>query len=189
MEKYLSQPSLEKLYKKELKNSGADVVKNFKESNSFNKNQHNAVSIFLCHSHLDKTIVDKVLIILKQLRGAVYVDWMDEMMPTSTNHTTASLIKDKIDKCDKFIFLATVRALSSKWCNWELGLAFSLKAEKDFAILPIESKSGNWPGNEYLGLYPTMKLRKYSESENIDADHITIIINKQTLSLNDWLHS
>lgn len=146
MNKYISQPGLEKLYKKELKNSGHDGIKRITDSKRTIERQNNVVNIFLCHSHLDKTIVDKTLVLLNQLQVEIYVDWMDDSLPINTNHETGLLIKTKIENCDKFIFLATFRALKSKWCNWELGLAFSLKKEIEMAILPIESKSGNWPG-------------------------------------------
>lgn len=42
-------------------------------------------------------------------------------MPQVTSGETAIRIKDRIDKCDKFILLATDKAVESKWCNWELG--------------------------------------------------------------------
>lgn len=42
-------------------------------------------------------------------------------MPKVTSAETATRIKDRISRCDKFILLATNGAIDSKWCNWELG--------------------------------------------------------------------
>ena len=71
------------------------------------------------------------------------------------------------------LLLATYHGLRSKWCNWELGIADSIKKSSNLAILPIESKSGNWKGNEYLQLYPEMKFG-VSDLELLTVDEINI---------------
>jgi len=187
MEKHLTQTNLEKYYRKELrklsKNENEDIfTRSIIQNNKINENH-----IFLSHCHQDKTIVAKIHLIFKNLDTRLYIDWMDHSMPLNTNKATASIIKNKIDSCRKFIFLATYRALASKWCNWELGLAFSSKGEKDFAILPIESRSGKWPGNEYLHLYPEMKINT-QELQNVSSKNIKIeFTDGREISFEEWL--
>ena len=40
-------------------------------------------------------------------------------------------LKEKIEIADKFILLATEKAINSKWCNWELGLGDAAKYMKN----------------------------------------------------------
>jgi hypothetical protein len=189
MEKYISQSTLEVFYKKELKILGKDGVeeKIGKKRREFVSGQKARKTIFLSHSHLDKTIVNKIGLLFDNLDAELYVDWLDKTLPETTNKVTASAIKTKIQDCHHFLFLATYHGLRSKWCNWELGIADSLKSENKLAILPIQSKAGNWSGNEYLQLYPEMKI------ENDDLDSLTISqisiqpLEGKAVSLEKWL--
>ena len=184
-EKHLSQLDLQKLYNKEVKLRGKkEILKTLVEQKPESEYEIKN-SVFLSHSHLDKTIVEKAAILFKNIRLGVYIDWLDSSLPSQTNHQTATTIKYKIDNCKKFIFLATYNALKSKWCNWELGLAYASRGEKDFAVLPVESRAGRWPGNEYLNLYPEIRIQGID-----DLDINTIQVNMPSgteVSLNDWL--
>lgn len=188
MTKHLSQTDLEKIYKAEVKKLGIsrfEEIKNARRNGEFK----NGPTIFLCHSHLDKTIVNKVLALFNTLGVHTYIDWMDTSMPTETGKNTGSIIKQKIESSDKFLFLATYNALRSKWCNWELGLAYSAKGEGDFAVLPIESKSGNWLGNEYLALYPEMQIEALDSIETLNAEDIAIsFYGDKKLSFRSWIN-
>lgn len=191
MEKFISQNKLEAFYKKELKSLGKEGIeeKVGKKRSEFLKGNKESKTIFLSHSHLDKTIVDKIGLLFGNLNAELYVDWLDKTLPETTNKVTASAIKSKIQDCHHFLFLATYHGLRSKWCNWELGIADSLKPENKLAILPIQSKSGNWSGNEYLQLYPEMRF------ENDDLDSLTIsqisiqALDGKAISLEKWLLS
>lgn len=189
MEKYISQNNLEAFYKKELKTLGKEGIqeKIEKKRSEFVSGKKASQTIFLSHSHLDKTIVNKIGLLFDNLNAELYVDWLDKTLPEKTNKETASAIKTKIQDCHHFLFLATYHGLRSKWCNWELGIADSLKSENKLAILPIQSKAGNWAGNEYLQLYPEMKF------ENDDLDSLTIKqisiqpLEGKAITLEKWL--
>lgn len=188
MEKHLSQNKLEKLYRSELKRLGKSAVAEIKASQKPTDALNPKKSIFLCHSHHDKTIVNKMLLLFNSLEIDLYIDWMDTAMPQLTDKRTATVIKEKIEHSHKFLFLATYNALRSKWCNWELGLAYSSKGENDFAILPIDSKSGNWFGNEYLQLYPEMQIDHTDNISAISASDIKIsFYEDRFISFNEWL--
>lgn len=96
----------------------------------------------------------------------VYVDWMDEGMPKTTSGLTAIKLKDKINKCKKFIFLGTEGAIASKWCNWELGLGDAKKYPSNIAIMPIAENNGIYSGSEYLQIYPVIKSKFISIPDN-----------------------
>lgn len=186
MEKSLSQEKLNKFYRKELKIVGKTELEEIKDRRkSLIKAGH---SIFLCHSHIDKTIVDKMLVLFNKLKIDLYIDWMDTNMPAITDKGTAEIIKEKIHSCDKFIFLATYSGLKSKWCNWELGFAYSSKSENNVAILPIESKSGKWAGNEYLQLYPEMEIDLFGKDDDLTSEDISInFYGERIIGLSQWL--
>lgn len=188
MTKHLSQNNLDQFYKEELKKIGKTGIEEIKKNQKLKSLSSKNKSIFLCHSHLDKTIVNKMVMLFNKLDVDLYVDWMDKDMPELTDRNTASLIKDKIDKSYKFIFLATYSALRSKWCSWELGLAYSSKGENDFAILPIDSRSGKWSGNEYLQLYPEMQIDKLDTVESLTAEDINIsFYDSRVIKFTEWL--
>lgn len=186
MSKHLSQNELRSFYSKEVRNLGKREIDDLlKDSRNTKKGEDK--SIFLCHSHLDKTIVEKITLLFKKVDYEIYVDWMDEGLPKVTDKNTARLIRDKIGNCSRFLFLATSRALTSKWCDWELGIAYSLKEEKHIAMLPIYSQNGNWKGSEYLGLYPEMEIDSIDLNE-IDERNVRIRYSKsKTVLLETWL--
>ena len=119
-------------------------------------------SIFLSHSHLDKAKIEQAKLFFENLGIRIYVDWADQTMPEKTNGITAQRIKNQIISLnDKFILLATNNAVTSKWCNWEVGIADPFKlSSKKMALLPLADNSGNWNGNEYLQIYPSLKIDK-----------------------------
>jgi hypothetical protein len=188
MEQYLSQKELDKLYRKEKRVLGKEgIEEKLKKSKNSTKSNLSNRSIFFSHSHLDKTIVSKIGLLFDNLDIELYVDWLDESLPESTNIVTANKIKAKIKSSNKFLFLATFHGLKSKWCNWELGIADSLKSHENLAILPIETRSGNWKGNEYLELYSEMRIES-NNIDNLNADQIFIHdISGESTSLREWI--
>lgn len=188
MEKFISQNNLEDFYKKEVRALGKKGIQDqIEKKRNDDKTKKANRTIFLSHSHLDKTIVSKIGLLFSKLDTELYVDWLDKSLPETTNKQTANAIKIKIQESKHFLFLATYHGLRSKWCNWELGIADSVIKENKLAILPIETKSGNWTGNEYLHLYPEMKF----EIEDLDfltVDKIKIHqLDGEQIPLKDWL--
>lgn len=125
-----------------------------------------AVTVFLSHKLDEVTILENVISLLKNCGVEVYVDWMDEGMPKTTSGLTAIKLKEKINGCKKFIFLATEGAIASKWCNWELGIGDAKKYPANIAIMPIEDNEGSYTGSEYLQIYPVVKSTYWSIPNN-----------------------
>jgi hypothetical protein len=117
-------------------------------------------TIFLSHKHKDLEEIEEatgVVELLEDLGVKVYIDSMDNKMPNQTSGETAARIKEIIKYCDKFILLATAKAIESFWCNWELGIGDVHKFNKNIAILPVKEKGQynfEYKGNEYLQIYP-----------------------------------
>lgn len=92
------------------------------------------MSIFLSHKHSDIEYLERVRYILESLNAFVYVDWADPTMQHPTDRKTAETLKRKIERYDKFIFIASDAAIASQWCNWEIGYGDAHKSEQDSHI-------------------------------------------------------
>lgn len=150
------------------------------------------VTIFLSHCHADRDQIEPVVVFLRRLGIHVYVDWMDETMPRTTSGTTAAKIKRKIKQNHKFIFLATNRAIISRWCNWELGLGDAAKYIQNICLFPLADSSSDWKGNEYLSVYPRIeKKRTFYATQSYQPfrteDWEVIYPDGSRMSLQAWL--
>jgi hypothetical protein len=64
-------------------------------------------SSFLSHSTQESDLLPGVIAILERHGAVVYVDKKDETLPSTTNRETASILKNRIKQCRKFILLTT----------------------------------------------------------------------------------
>lgn len=158
-------------------------------------------TVFLSHKHDDLKDLQGVMGKLQGMDAKIYIDSMDNKMPEQTSGETATRIKDVIKYCDKFILIATEKAIESYWCNWELGIGDTFKFNKHIAILPIKEKGTydfQYKGNEYLQIYPRID---YEDGTNYYRNNGGVIpagyyvcepINKDgkryITSLNNWLN-
>lgn len=157
-----------------------------KLENRFSKGR-STTSVFLSHAHSDKDLVQQAQIIFKNLGIEVYVDWMDESMPQVCSGITANNIKAKIQANEKFVLLASDRAIASKWCNWEVGIGDTYKLSKDnLLIVPIAESRDSWAGNEYLQLYPHLQ---YLLSNDGQKRYYVKYPDGQTVVFSSWLKS
>jgi hypothetical protein len=122
-------------------------------------------TVFLSHKHSDLEEIEEatgVIEMLEDLGAKVYIDSMDNKMPDQTTSETAARIKEVIKYCNKFILLATAKAIESYWCNWELGIGDVHKFQNHIAILPVKEKGEydfQYKGNEYMQIYPHIDYR------------------------------
>lgn len=124
-------------------------------------------TVFLSHEHGDADELKDVIGFLQcSYRVRVYIDSRDGEMPNIPSAQTAANLKKRIRQCDKFLMLATGSAVKSPWCNWELGFGDAHKFESNIALLPVRiqgTDDGEYPGNEYLSLYPYITYYDGSE--------------------------
>lgn len=85
-------------------------------------------TVFMSHKHDDLENIKGLIGFLEKTYDVkAYIDSWDPTMPSQTCGDTAKQLKNRIESCDKFIFMATDGAIDSKWCNWELGYGDSQK--------------------------------------------------------------
>lgn len=83
--------------------------------------------------------------------------------------------------------MATNDSLSSKWCNWEIGYGDSFKYIDNIAIFPLLRYNEMWKGQEYLEIYPIIKL-KYDNGNLKGLDDFYIEYpTGEKISLKDWI--
>lgn len=141
--------------------------------------------IFISHKHGEADYVYRLRDLLSRYGFEGYVDWEDDQMPKETSGETAKKIKEEIKRSHKFILIATDAAISSKWCNWEVGFADAHKYSKHMALFPIRKDYSDYTGEEYLEIYPTIQVRKNSPSL---PDNYYVKYSDGTVhELHDWL--
>lgn len=180
MEKIISKAYLNDIFSNE---NVSDSIINEAKSLRLSESRYDQVTVFLSHKHDETKELGQIIKLLKTIGVNVYVDWLDEGMPRNTSGITAQKIKNKINKCQKFIFVATEGAISSKWCNWELGFGDAKKYPRDIAIIPIsENRNTEWTGSEYLQIYPIIT----SQNEYISGQFY-VEFNNTKITLTEWL--
>lgn len=150
------------------------------ESRTFSASAYQT-SVFISHKHDDLNIIKGFLGFLKNMSVATYIDSFDPTMPGYTCGKTAERIKERIKQCDKFMLLATDNAITSKWCNWELGIGDVHKYKSNIAIVPVKNYNRtSYTGSEFLEIYPYL----YQSSNGY---FIKDPISGNISSLKEWL--
>ena len=160
----------------------ADSVRSvLNESRTFSTSP-NKTSVFISHKHDDLDEIRGFLGFLKNMGVATYIDSFDPTMPDYTCGKTAERIKERIKQCDKFMLLATDNAITSKWCNWELGIGDVHKYKSDIAIVPVKNNNNIiYTGSEFLEIYPYLY-------QSDDGYYIYDPISQKVTSLRKWLN-
>lgn len=171
------------------------------ETRSFSEGERVSyrTTIFLSHKHSDLEDLKDIIGFLRRFYNVdVYIDSMDKGMPKETSGETALRIKNIIEKCDRFILLATDAAIESKWCNWELGYGDAHKYRDKIALFPLKEKDSSdfqYKGNEYMQIYPFIAFyygtEHYNSGEPIERGYYVCYYNREgtriITRLRDWL--
>lgn len=148
--------------------------------------QHRRInnSVFISHSNSDKIFIQQICNLFKYQGYTTYVDWLDKNLPRNTNEITAKILKERIEENDKFILVATNSAISSFWCNWELGLGDAKKLKQNkIALIPIHDPKCRWFSQEYLRIYPTIHFIEKKRLEQLTPGSSLLLKN---VSFNVW---
>ncbi|GGH70166.1 hypothetical protein GCM10008014_54320 [Paenibacillus silvae] len=132
-----------------LNNMSQSIQKSLNENYQFSTSN----TVFLSHRHDDEQEVKQAVGFLAQFGQRTYVDWLDHSMPSQTSSETAQKLKQRINRSNKFVLLATPGSIRSIWIPWELGLADGVKGLNKIAILPLVKNEGTWDEREYYGIY------------------------------------
>lgn len=183
----------------------SDLNESLRETRTFSKGKYEPKpTVFISHKHSDLQDLEElkgVMEIFEDLGAKIYIDSMDNNMPGHTCGDTALRIKEVIKHSNKFILIATEKAIESYWCNWELGIGDTFKYIEHIAILPIKEQGEydhNYKGNEYLQIYPSIDFYKgntYYRNSNLLIDrgyYVCKPTNKEGIryitKLKDWLN-
>lgn len=177
-----------------------ESVNRTRSFNSRSIKSASGVTVFISHKHndLDLGELDGVLGMLRTYNVIPFIDSMDVNMPSETCEATAARIKDVIQFCDKFILLATNKAIESYWCNWEVGIGDVHKYKLNIAILPMKDRvenESNYKGNEYLQLYSSIEYFNgtsyYIDGRSIQAGYYVRTPRSENYTietLSSWLN-
>lgn len=152
--------------------------------------ENKAITGFLSHSHSDvkdhPSILEGVIALLSSMDVDVYVDWMDKSMPKAPNAETAIQLNKKIGSSNKFILLASPKAIISNWVNWELGLGDAYKYSKNIALFPFVKNNEGWKDSEYLAIYPYIVKQFNFLPDTLKSNFIVRFPNGSVKDLKDW---
>lgn len=150
-------------------------------------------AVFISHKHDELDELSDIIGFLEyEYNVNCYIDSRDPTLPKTTSGETAKRIKERIEGCNKFILLATEGAISSMWCNWELGYGDAQKSSNNIAIFPIKRKGtldSLYAGNEYLETYPYIVKRhngdKYSDGSPIHPGYYVREYDGKSFTITD----
>lgn len=152
-------------------------------------------TVFISHKHDDlENIKGLIGFLEKNYNVKAYIDSWDPSMPSKTCGDTAKQLKNRIETCDKFIFMATNGAIASKWCNWELGYGDSQKFPDNIAIFHISDSNATYKGHEYFDLYPYIAYydgtEKYRDGDYVKRGYYRVVKKNDIrviTPLEEWL--
>lgn len=120
--------------------------------------------VFLSYRREDKDYITPVVEFLKSNGINVYIDYLDDSLEDD-NTKVAGQLRTRINKCKKFISLATPNSSKSKWMPWELGLGDRIVNYENVAVLPITHNENSWGDQEYGAIYGRIENQNtYSNS-------------------------
>ncbi|WP_338874901.1 toll/interleukin-1 receptor domain-containing protein [Spirosoma sp. SC4-14] len=122
--------------------------------------------IFLSHSTKDAELVAGLKLLLEDLGFKVYVDWIEDPQLSRAHVTknTARVLQGRMRQCKTLIYAFSENSSESRWMPWELGYFDGIKNK--VAVMPIAkgSRSDDFKGTEYLGLYYYITIDKIQNS-------------------------
>ncbi|GAA4409071.1 TIR domain-containing protein [Quisquiliibacterium transsilvanicum] len=121
--------------------------------------------VFLSHSLADAEIVLGIKLLLEESGLKVYVDWVEDAQldRRAVTKETAAVLRQRMRQSKSLIYLSSDNSSSSKWMPWELGYFDGFKPD-GVAIMPVlDSPTGTFKGQEYLGLYPIVQKNTYTD--------------------------
>lgn len=142
--------------------------------------------VFLSYRRKDREWVESIVKLLKSLGVSVYIDYLDETLEDKQSTQVATVLRERIGKCNKFLCLATPNSSESKWMPWELGLGDRIVNYNNVAILPITNNSNSWNDQEYGRIYGHI-ICNYASIENSSDDWHIIYPDNTKVKLKDWL--
>lgn len=166
-----------------LSNQTFQIAKDLNESRGFSLSANKVV--FLSYRRKDKEYVKPIVDLLHGLKVNVYIDYLDEQLPDTPSSKTASILRERIMKSDKFIMVLTPNSKDSKWIPWELGLGDGFDGYENAIVLPVTNNTHIWAEQEYFKIYGYVK--KADSSDESKSDWAIFYQDRKPIWLSDWL--
>lgn len=154
--------------------------------NEINLSISSSVKVFLSYRRKDFGYIKPIIGLLNAQGVSIYIDYLDDSLPATPDHTTASTLRERLKKCKKFILLATPNSKDSVWMPWELGMGDGFIGHEHTLVLPLLTSENYWDEREYYKVYGYIK-----EGESTDKtrkDWAVFYPNGNALWLKDWLN-
>lgn len=162
-----------------------ELTKAIAVNESLNFGEKFEKQIFLSYRRKDRQYVRPIVDILKRLGAKIYIDYLDDSLPEKPNTETAAILRNRIQKSDKFILMATPNSSDSKWIPWELGLGDGFLNYNNVAIMPITQFSNSWAEQEYYSIYGY--VRKADSTDGSRYDYAIFYPDGSAEWLLDWI--
>lgn len=129
------------------------------ELSRFSNSAVRGFDVFLSHSFRDAVVIWGLKRMLEAQGLSVYVDWVEDasLDRRKVNATTAAHLRNRMKSCSSLIYATSQNASASRWMPWELGFFDGTHGLDKVAICPVSTGSGNYVGEEYVGLYKTLE--------------------------------
>jgi hypothetical protein len=119
--------------------------------------------VFLSHRYLDAKEILALKLLIESFGLTVYVDWIDspDLQRGNVTKETAAQLRRIMQSSNSLLYADSVNSSGSKWMPWELGFCDGLHGR--VAIVPVtdhEQTSESFQGQEYLGIYPYLTLKR-----------------------------
>lgn len=145
--------------------------------------------VFISHRTLDAKVVYGVKELIERQNLTAFVYWIDnpDALTNPVTKDTADNLRSKMRACRSLLYVDSMEAQHSKWMPWELGYVDGFRQK--VAIVPV-AKDGEstsvYKGQEYLGLYPWVRLSSAHNRESI-----LVLVDGETYKadLKDWISS
>lgn len=120
----------------------------------------NRYDIFLSHKFSDAKLIIGLTELLKSFNYSVFVDWMVQPSDRSqVSKNTANWLRKTMKQCKCLLYAHSENSSESRWMPWELGYSDAIHGR--VAVIPIQENNQQvFSGQEYLGLYPYIKLEQ-----------------------------
>lgn len=122
---------------------------------------------FLSYSSIDWEVVYGLYLKLTDQGFSIYVDRVTDphLDPANVSVATAEHLRGRMRQCRSLWFVTTQSYSASKWLPWEVGFFDGYNGK--VAIIPV-TETGDFTGQEYLGLYPVMESDLWLHRPNGD---------------------
>ncbi len=144
---------------------------------------NSGASVYFAYDPKDEEYLLSVMLLLDSTGAKIYPDWSAYSISSDQESVNPETIRSNIERCSKFIFIATENAVQSSRCNWELGIGYGLKYPDNIAVMSVTEQRGTiWSGPDHLQTFPMLVT-----DNDFFIGEFFIEGGQRRISLTEWL--